>query len=214
MSKVCQSVMHCSRTVRMLMSNILEQEDVVQRLRQVNTASNIRYLNFLRVILSLSFFLCVPALWRCHSLIQHSGNFTRQLVSLLDSSHDNPLLAIIPPTIQDPTPSIPVAAIFSFLSLLLHANIYLLAFPDDIKTHLRLQVADINIRPLSYPLCYALAAVAPTLSVFLRRAWQSSVWWGLTVAVVYIVQTITEAIVRGNESISGLETMKYVARGA
>lgn len=50
-------VMH-SQTVPMLMSHI-EQEEIVQRLRQANTASNRQYLNFLRVILSLSFFLCV-----------------------------------------------------------------------------------------------------------------------------------------------------------
>ncbi|KAF8231739.1 hypothetical protein L208DRAFT_1423448 [Tricholoma matsutake] len=171
-----------------------QQEEIVQRLRQANTASNRQYLNFLRVILSLSFFL--------------------QLVSLLDSSHDNPLLAIIPSASQDSTSSIPLSAVFSLLSLLLHANIYFLAFPDDMTTRLRVHVADVDIRPLSYPICYALAAVAPTHSLFLRRAWQSSVWWGLTVAVIFIVETVTKAIMQGNESISTLETMKYVAHGA
>ena len=82
------------------------------------------------------------------------------------------------------------------------------------KNDVRLQVAGIDLRPLSYTLCYALAAVAPTLSMFLRRTWQSSVWWGLTVAVIFIVQTVTEAIAHGNTSISGLETMRYVAHGA
>ena len=101
---------------------------------------------------------------------------------------------------------------FSLLSLLLHANLYLLAFPGNVKTGL--QIVDIDIRPLSYPLCYTLAAVAPTLSVFLQRAWQSSVWWGLTLAIIFVVHNVTEAVSRGNEGISRLETMKYVAHGA
>ena len=101
---------------------------------------------------------------------------------------------------------------FSFLSLLLHANLYLLAFLGNVKTGL--QIADIDVRPLSYALCYTLAAIAPTLSVFLQRAWQSSVWWGSTLAMIFVVQNVTEAIARGIESISRLETMKYVAHGA
>jgi hypothetical protein len=93
----------------------------------------------------------------------------------------------------------------------MHTNLYLLAFSGDMKILLRLKV---DVRPLSYPLCYALAAVAPTLSVFLRQRWQSSVWWGLTVIVIFTVQTMTEAVAHGNERISALEAMKYVAHGA
>lgn len=42
---------------------MIEQEEIVQRLRQANTTSNRQYLNFVRVILSLSFLLCVSGLF-------------------------------------------------------------------------------------------------------------------------------------------------------
>jgi hypothetical protein len=138
---------------------------------------------------------------------------TRQLVSFSDSSHDNLLLAVFPSTSQDHNP-FPFPAIFTLLSLAVHINLYLLAFPGDMRFLLRLKVADVDVRPLSYSFCYALAAVAPTLSVLLRQTWQSCVWWGLTVVIIFTAQTVTQAVADGNESISALEAMKYVARGA
>ena len=135
-------------------------------------------------------------------------------MSLMDSSHDNPLLAIIPSTDQKPTTSIPFRTAFTLLSLVLHVNLSFLAFPDQLKTELRLRVAGIQGRPLSYQLSYALGAVAPAISVYAQRTWQSSVWWSLTLVVIFTVQTTTISIAQGSESISELEAKKYVARGA
>ena len=137
-----------------------------------------------------------------------------QLLSLMNLSHDNPLLAIIPSTGQEPTTPIPFRTAFTLLSLLLHVNLISLAFSDQLKTGLRLHVAGIRGWPLSYKLSYALGTAAPAISVYSRRTWQSSVWWSLTLVVIFTVQNMTTSIAQGSESIFELEAMKYLARGA
>lgn len=94
--------------------------------------------------------------------------------------------------------------------LLLHLNMALLLRPSTVITYF----PDMDINPIPYSLCYALAAVAPTLCVFLGKRWQTIAWWCFTSAVIFIVQTVQQSIVRGNESISELEAMKYTSPGA
>jgi hypothetical protein len=130
----------------------------------------------------------------------------------VNSSHDNPLLAIFPLATPEITPSIPYPIFATLLSLTIHVNLMAVAFSGDLPT--RLQFGDFDIRPFSYQLSYVIAAVAPTLSLFLRRSWQSTTWWGLTVAVVFTVHMVAGSIDRGNASIAELETMKYIAPGA
>ncbi|KAF5382561.1 hypothetical protein D9615_002868 [Tricholomella constricta] len=131
-----------------------EQEALIQKLKETNKSSTKRSLTVLQAILVLSFALQIF------------------------SSFKNPLLAIIPPETHDVTEDIPLPIAFTFLNLILHLNLALVAFRDEIRV--RYNVSDEFMHPLPYQLSYAIAAVPPTLAMFLRRSWQSSVWWGLT----------------------------------
>lgn len=133
-------------------------------------------------------------------------------MSLVNSPHENPLLAIFPANLPEEIPSIPYPVIATLLSLTIHINLAALAFSGDSQT--RVRFGDFDVHPIPYQLLYVISAVAPTLSLFLRRSWQSTAWWSLTAAVVFTVHTVTGSIDRGNESIAELETMKYVAPGA
>lgn len=130
----------------------------------------------------------------------------------MNSPHHNPLLNIFPTKSPESVPSIPYPAAATLLSLAIHINLAALALSGDLQTHV--QMGDLDIHPVPYQLLYIISAVAPTLSLFLRRPWQSTTWWSLTAAVVFLVHTVTQSIDRGNESIAELETMKYIAPGA
>ena len=163
-----------------------EQETLIRTLRDSNNTSSRQHVLALRTILTLSLFL--------------------QLLSF----RDNPLSVIVPPATPGPSSSIPLPGLFTILSLLVHINLAFLAFMDYIKPRFHTS----HVHPISYQLSYALSAVAPTLSLFLRRPWQSTIWWGLTTTVVFTAQSIMESINEGNKDISELESMKYVAFGA
>ncbi|RDB17986.1 hypothetical protein Hypma_000746 [Hypsizygus marmoreus] len=165
-----------------------EQENLIQSLKETNITSNKRYLFALRAILVLSLFL--------------------QILSF----YENPLLVMVPLATPGPNHSLPLPKMFTLLSIVLHTNLVVFVFLDDIRN--RFQLSDADFHPLSFQLSYVLAAVAPTLSLFLRRPWQSTIWWTLTELVVFTVQTVMELINEGNESISELEAMRYVAPGA
>lgn len=96
----------------------------------------------------------------------------------------------------------------------LHLNLALLLNPSLVEAYLRPLGIVIELYPLPYRLSYALAAVAPTICVYLGRSWLTLVWWSLTGALIYTIQTTQESISRGKESISALEAMKYAAPGA
>lgn len=129
----------------------------------------------------------------------------------MDSPHQNPLFSIFPAELVETVPSIPYPVMATLLSLTIHINLAVLALLGDLQT--RIQFGDLDFHPVPYQLLYIISAVAPTLSLFLRRSWQSTAWWSLTIAMVFIVHTLTGSIERGNESIAELETMKYVAPG-
>ncbi|KIM43219.1 hypothetical protein M413DRAFT_26388 [Hebeloma cylindrosporum] len=122
-------------------------------------------------------------------------SFISQLVSFTN----NPLLAIYP--IRGPEPSIPLPGVFTILSLFIHLNLALL-FSSG------------KIRPLPYQLLYTLSAVAPTLSLFLQKPWQITVWWCITPLMVYLNQTVMDAFQQSIQGIADLEQMKYTAPGA
>ncbi|KAG6890623.1 hypothetical protein C0995_006599 [Termitomyces sp. Mi166 len=165
-----------------------EQEELIQTLKEENQSSNYRFLTVLRGILIFSFILQIFSLFK------------------------NPLLAIFPPTISDNTPEIPLPIPFTLLNMFLHFNLALLVFPTELRS---LNIfSETRLHPLPYQLTYAIAAVPPTLSMFLRKSWQSTTWWGVTILIVSTVQMVMDSIHEGNESISELESMRYVSRGA
>ena len=116
------------------------------------------------------------------------------------------------PTSSDPSLDIPLPVAFTLLNIIIHLNVAFIAFEDDIR--LRSRISEVALHPLPYQLSYAIAAVPFTLSLFLRKPWQSSSWWSLTLVMVFIVQTVTSSIIQGNESISELETLRYRSPGA
>ena len=71
-----------------------------------------------------------------------------------------------------------------------------------------------NLRPFSYPVTYALSALAPAICVLLGRSWQTVAWWSLTCAVTFVVQAVQHSVAQGNQSVLELEKLKYVAPGA
>jgi len=113
---------------------------------------------------------------------------------------NNPLLAIYPIR-GGPEQSIPLPVIFTILSLFIHLNLALIFSPG-------------RIRPLPYQLLYRLSAVAPTLSLFLQKPWQTTVWWCITPLMVYLNQTFMDAFQQSIQGIADLEQLKYTAPGA
>ncbi|KAJ7134661.1 hypothetical protein C8R44DRAFT_870267 [Mycena epipterygia] len=124
-----------------------------------------------------------------------------QLVYLLKDSKASPLLALFPVRdAPDPDPPIPYPGIFTLLALALHANLALHLHPHIYA-------------PLSYSLVYALAAVAPTLSLFLGRSWQATVWAAFPALVVALTHSVHSTLQEGDVALTELESLKYRAPG-
>ncbi|KAJ6613296.1 hypothetical protein B0H10DRAFT_2222340 [Mycena sp. CBHHK59/15] len=162
-----------------------EQEELIDSLRESNTRSTAQTLLVLDVVLLFSCAL--------------------HIVYLLKHSKDSPLLAVFPPAATaapDPDPPLPWPAAFTLLALALHANIVLHLHPIPRAP-----------TPLSYPLAYALAAVAPTLTVFLSRSWQATAWAALPAAVLAVAHTVHASIAAADKTLAELESLKYRAPG-
>ncbi|TFK40807.1 hypothetical protein BDQ12DRAFT_734000 [Crucibulum laeve] len=168
-----------------------EQDELIEKLRRENEISNRQYLVLIRVVLALSALL--------------------QFVFLFSPSKSSPLFSLFPAASVGEDLSMPLPTLFIMLSLFVHLNLAFLFHPNEIRMLLQLNQ---NPSPLSYELLYTLSAVPPTLSAFLWRPWQTTLWWCFTPMIVFIVHTVMSAIDNGNESIADLETMKYVAPGA
>ncbi|KAF8964402.1 hypothetical protein BDZ97DRAFT_1660267 [Flammula alnicola] len=162
-----------------------QQDALIEGLRQENEIVNRRYAAALKVVVGLS---CILQL----------STFNR-----------NPLLVIYP--IRGLAASVPLPYVFTVLSLFVHLNLALFFYSDEIRIHLRLSETP---TPLSYQLLYSLSAVAPTLSLFLLKPWQTTVWWCITPMVVLIVQVVMDALQQSIQGIADLENMKYTAPGA
>ncbi|KAL0961094.1 hypothetical protein HGRIS_006076 [Hohenbuehelia grisea] len=172
-----------------------EQDEVIQDLRRRNSSSNQHYGLAGLIILFLSFLLHV--------------------VFLFSSRKASPLLSILPSEIIDPDPPLPLVSLFSLISLALHLNLAILLDPQRARSLLGGEFGEqISLHYLSYQFSYAIAAVAPTLCLFLGRSWQTIVWWCFPIGLIYITQSLQQAIAQGHESIMALEAMRYRAPGA
>ncbi|KAK7469276.1 hypothetical protein VKT23_003760 [Stygiomarasmius scandens] len=172
-----------------------EQEELIQRLREENAKLNRYYRLAIQIVVSVSAFL--------------------HLVYFFNPTEE-PLLLFPSPT-RSQTPSKPLPRPFTLLSLVVHFNLLLLVNSGAITTSLlqiRLGDLHLDLHPFSYSICYALALVAPTVCLFFGRSSLTTIWWSITLGVVFAVQSVQESIVSGNESISALEALKYNAPGA
>ncbi|KAF8073713.1 hypothetical protein FPV67DRAFT_1410094 [Lyophyllum atratum] len=168
-----------------------EQEALIKQLKATNRASSQRYMLILQVVLVLSFVLYVPQVF---------------------SFYKNPLLVMIPPETPDHPGDLPLPSILTFINIVIHINLAYIVFRDKFTRRNKLSEAGTHLLP--YRVAYACAAVPPALCMYLGKSWQSTAWWGLTVAILFTVQTVIAAIDQGNESISELESLRYVSPGA
>ncbi|CAA7261588.1 unnamed protein product [Cyclocybe aegerita] len=162
-----------------------QQDALLEDLRKENNSVNRTYYTSLKILLGLSVIL----------------QFT--------SFKHNPLVTVFPITSKET--ALPLPIFFIILSLFIHLNLTLCLCAEDARVFL--QLAD-PISPLSYQILYLLSAVAPTLSIYLGKPWQTSVWWCTTLAMVFVVHAVMDTIEQSNENIADLETMKYKAAGA
>ncbi|KAF7314279.1 hypothetical protein MKEN_00900500 [Mycena kentingensis (nom. inval.)] len=126
-----------------------------------------------------------------------------QVVFLLKDPKQSPLFALFPPSSWD---AMPAPVLLTILAFLLHANLVLHVHPTLIPASMPL--------PLSYATSYALALVAPTLSIFLGRVWQTTAWTFAPAAVVGLVHSVHSTLREGDAALAELETLKYNAPGA
>ncbi|KAJ7672795.1 hypothetical protein B0H17DRAFT_1084002 [Mycena rosella] len=167
----------------------VEQDELVSDLRERSVQTTARAILVLDAVLALSALL--------------------QIVYLLSPSKASPLLALVPasaPASAAPDADPPLPTAFALLALALHANLALHLH----RAHFSSSPA---LTPLSYPLCYALAAVAPTLALFLARAWQATVWAAVPALVVGLVHSVHSTLQEGDEALAELESLKYRAPG-
>ncbi|KAJ7044168.1 hypothetical protein C8F04DRAFT_1071913 [Mycena alexandri] len=160
----------------------VEQEEVIEDLRQSNRQTTARALLLLDVVLAFSALL--------------------QLVYLLKDSKTSPLLALFPTAA--PEPNLPFPTAFALLALALHANLAL---------HLHPTLLSRSPLPIPYSLSYPLAAIDPTLNVFLRHSWQAVAWAAVPAAVVGLTHSVHSTLQEGDEALVQLETLKYRAPG-
>ncbi|KAJ7505277.1 hypothetical protein B0H11DRAFT_1904663 [Mycena galericulata] len=119
-----------------------------------------------------------------------------QVVYLLNSLSP---VSLRPP---DPDPPIPWPVAFALLALALHVNLALRLHPSPDRPP-----------PLSYAFAYSLAGVAPTLSLFLARSWQATLWAAVPALVVALTHSVHSTLQEGDEALAELETLKYRAPG-
>jgi hypothetical protein len=136
--------------------------------------------------------------------------FPSQLIYLFSPSKSIPILAILPSNNPNANAPIPLSNLLTCNSLMIHLGLALLLYPEKLQAWFQSR----NLKPLPYPAMYTFSAIAPVLSVLSGRAWQTTVWWSLTGALVSVVQTVQESIIQGNQSVAELEKLKYVAPGA
>ncbi|KAF7365165.1 hypothetical protein MVEN_00388000 [Mycena venus] len=164
----------------------VEQEEVIEDLRKRNTQTTARALLLLDGVLAFSALL--------------------QTVYLLKDDKASPLLALFPAFAPEPEPDPPCPALFALLALALHANLALLLHPNLIVRLNPVPRASAPLPlPLSYTLSLALAAVAPSLSLFLARSWQATVWAALPLFVVALTHSVHSTLQEGDEALAELE---------
>jgi hypothetical protein len=119
-------------------------------------------------------------------------------------SPTNPLLVFA--STAEPDIPIPLLIPFTLLAIAIHLDLGLLLYPD------RSTLTD--IQPLSYLPLFGLSAVSPCLSLLLGRSWLTVAWWSVTGGVVWVAHSVQGWMDKGDQSITELEGMQYVAPGA
>ena len=134
---------------------------------------------------------------------RHSLRLFSQILYLFSPLQESPLSVLFAAGRAD---AIPLAATFCLLHIAVHLNLLLMSSCN----HPQLS----GLKPISYPITFVAAALAPFLSMILRRSLADVAWWSFTMAVAVLHHTVHRWIAQGEESIRGLEQLKYDAKGA
>ncbi|KAG2010261.1 hypothetical protein CC2G_013099 [Coprinopsis cinerea AmutBmut pab1-1] len=125
-----------------------------------------------------------------------------QIVVLFKAS-PSPLLFLFP---NPKAGHIPFSIPLTLLYIAIHANLLVLSdIPNGI-------LQSSQALPLKF--LYPVAAIAPSLSIYLRNPWQVSIWWCTTFTMVYLTQFILDTIEDQNYQVAQLEGLRYRAPGA
>jgi hypothetical protein len=125
----------------------------------------------------------------------------RHLIFLVNPK--NPLLVFS--SSSEDTP-IPLLIPFTLLAIAIHLNLGLLLYPN--------RSTWTKITPLSYLPLFGLSAISPCLGILLGRSWLTVAWWSVAGEVVWVAHRVQRWIDKGDQSITELEGMKYLAPGA
>ncbi|OAX42836.1 hypothetical protein K503DRAFT_682506 [Rhizopogon vinicolor AM-OR11-026] len=163
-----------------------EQSEHIDNLKRLNATSNSQNRTMLQITLALSVLLHIIYIF---------------------SDYNSPLVAVFPPSGGQETP-LYLSPVLTLLAIVLHANAALLTQPRN------LVLAGRRITALPYNAALGLSAIPPAISVLSGKTWQTTAWWCTGAFLTWIVHAANMWIVQGNESISELETLKYISAGA
>ncbi|OBZ71542.1 hypothetical protein A0H81_08427 [Grifola frondosa] len=171
-----------------------EQEELIQDLRRQSDSSNNLYVTLLHVLLALSGIV--------------------HLIYLYSPTKESPFSALLGS--HSPAPPIPLASAFDVLHMLLHLHLHLhLLHPEHPIRRMLSSAPNIPFPlPLTHPLILTAPALAPVLSLLLRRDWRDALWWSVASGMTWLVYSTLKWIQKNEEDIHELEKMQYDARGA
>ncbi|KAI0697904.1 hypothetical protein BC835DRAFT_1336796 [Cytidiella melzeri] len=170
-----------------------EQEQLINLLKKDSAAKNARYAGLLQGLVGISAIL--------------------HLMYLSSSTGESPFAAVLPPGSTSSRP-LPVAPFFSSVALFIHVNLFLRLLPSAHFIRRSVSSTFAGHVPLRYTFIFAMAAVAPVLSLALWQSWADVLWWCTTVCLVYWIYTAQSWFEQEAEEIKQLEKLQYDAKGA
>ncbi|KAG1715730.1 hypothetical protein ID866_1446 [Astraeus odoratus] len=128
----------------------------------------------------------------------------------LFSDRRSPLFAIFPSSSHDQASNVPLAfsGIFSYIAILVHVNLGLIIHPYHIT------VARWTVHAIGFAETLAWSAIGPCVSIFLRKTWQTTLWWSISAVMTVIVYAAHGWIQKVDEDVTELEKLQYQAAGA
>ncbi|GJE98414.1 hypothetical protein PsYK624_146440 [Phanerochaete sordida] len=173
----------------------VEQEEVIQKLRDTSEKRNAQYALLLQALVALSVLL--------------------HCIFIVSPSKHSPLMVLYPPSSTTPSSSVlPLASLFALLHIFVHLNLSVQLLPPGQHIRQAFTSNSSGILPLSYPVLFGLASIAPVVAVMLRHTWLDISWWAAALLMTWIVYSGQDWVRQENEALSELEKLRYTARGA
>lgn len=124
--------------------------------------------------------------------------------------------AILPSSITPSSTAVPFPNFFALLNLCLHNN---LTFQKELPSYM---IPDSWLPlfqrylplPIFHPVNVVLTLMAPTLALIRGGSWPDVAWWCVTPAMSWLVWYIQRWDAQASAELSGLERLRYNAKGA